>query len=356
MDQQEDQGSGPEQYRIALLEARIDSLDVLLDFLLWLHRGLSENAEIGSDPTAEILMFLDEWRLQHGREFAERRITEEQLLSHYRTIDDMLRDVDQRLNKLQPSLDQATLRSFFVDEFRIIFDSVASYVWNLKRQLGLLRADMGTVPASEVPSTGSNAAQSPERPAAYVDVFDFAEIPIDRPVDMGAFIIDHPMVMHVSEVDKLREAAYSAILERGDKEQARNYVRHVIVLRYATHTETVSGLHRLLMAITTDSPDPGPLSQSRLDFERDVERELNGIDRAVWNDMEAAAAEAAHHARSEQPHLQEHTAVTESGREEADEDEQGRQDVFDASSRAIEEALLSSSPVEEPHARGDEGP
>ncbi|KAM3552502.1 hypothetical protein MY1884_007177 [Beauveria asiatica] len=354
--QQEVLGSGPGRYRIGMLEARIGSLDVLLDFLDLLHRELSVNVEIASDPTLQILMFLDEWRLQHGRESAARRIAEEQLLSHYRTIDDMLREVDQRLEKLQPPPDQVTLRSFFVEEFRIIFDSVASHAWYLRRQLSLLRADVGTVPSSEVPSTGGNAPQPPERPLDNVDVFDFAEIPIDRPVDMGAFIIDHPMVMHESEVDKLLEVAYRAILESGDREQARNYVRHVIVLRYATHTETVSGLHRLLMAMTTNSPNPTPLSQSRLDFERDVEQEMDGIDKAVWNGMEAAAAEAAHRARSEHSHLQEHTAVTESERKEADPDEQRGHDVFDTLSQAMEEAMLSRSPVEEPRAGGDGDP
>ncbi|KAM3433982.1 hypothetical protein MY4824_005715 [Beauveria thailandica] len=378
--QQEVLGSGPGRYRIRLLEVRIRSLDVLLDFLVLLDRQLCVNVEIASDPTLEIRMFLDEWRLQQGREFLARRIAEEQLHSHYRTIDDMMREVGQRVDRLQPPPDQVTLRSFFVQEFRIIFDSVASHAWYLRRQLSRLRADVGTVPSSEVPSTGGNAPQPRERPLDNVDVFDFAEIPIDRPVDMGAFIIDHPMVMHESEVHKLLEVAYRAILERGDREQARNYVRHVIVLHYATHTETVSGLHRLLMAITTNSPNPTPLSQSRLDFERDVEREMDRIDKAVWNRMQAAVAEAAHRARSEHSHLQEHTAVTESERKEADPDEQGGHDVqehtavteserkeadpdeqgghdvFDTSSQAMEEAMLSRSPVEEPRAGGDGDP
>ncbi|PMB73665.1 hypothetical protein BM221_001089 [Beauveria bassiana] len=243
-------------------------------------------------------MFLDAWRLAQAREFKERRITEQQLLSHYRTIDDMMRDVEGSRNERQYWLDQSNLRSFYLEEYEMIFDTIASYVSNLKRQRGLLRANGATVPASEVPSTDDNAAQSPpDRPADYV--FDFAEIPINSPMDMGAFIVDHPIVMQDSEIEKLRAAAYLAILERGDKEQARNYVRHILVLQYVSHAETVSGLYRLLMAITTDSPNSSPPSRFRLDFERDVEQEMDSIDTAAWNDMHTAVAEAAGWTQSE---------------------------------------------------------
>ncbi|KAM3542598.1 hypothetical protein ARSEF1564_004518 [Beauveria bassiana] len=298
MNQQDDPESRVEQYRIALLEDRIDSLEVLLEFLEWIHREVSDHVEIASDPTANIRMFLDAWRLAQAREFKERRITEQQLLSHYRTIDDMMRDVEGSRNERQYWLDQSNLRSFYLEEYEMIFDTIASYVSNLKRQRGLLRANGATVPASEVPSTDDNAAQSPpDRPADYV--FDFAEIPINSPMDMGAFIVDHPIVMQDSEIEKLRAAAYLAILERGDKEQARNYVRHILVLQYVSHAETVSGLYRLLMAITTDSPNSSPPSRFRLDFERDVEQEMDSIDTAAWNDMHTAVAEAAGWTQSE---------------------------------------------------------
>ncbi|EJP63449.1 uncharacterized protein BBA_07625 [Beauveria bassiana ARSEF 2860] len=264
-------------------------------------------------------MFLDAWRLAQAREFKDRRITEQQLLSHYRTIDDMMRDVEGSRNERQYWLNESNLRSFYLEEYEMIFDTIASYVSNLKRQRGLLRANGATVPAngatvpangatvpangatvpaSEVPSTGDNAAQSPpDRPADYV--FDFADIPINSPMDMGAFIVDHPIVMQDSEIEKLRAAAYLAILERGDKEQARNYVRHILVLQYVSHAETVSGLYRLLMAITTDSPNSSPPSRFRLDFERDVEQEMDNIDTAAWNDMHTAVAEAAGWTQSE---------------------------------------------------------
>ncbi|KAM3512386.1 hypothetical protein MY11210_003952 [Beauveria gryllotalpidicola] len=342
-------GSGRERYQLVLLQSRIDGLDVLLDFLVQLDKGLSENVETESDLDVDIRMIMYNWRLQHGRKLTQKRITQEQLLCHYRTVNDMLRDVYRRKRAQRPRLDNETLRSFFLAEFRNMYGNVASYVCSLRRRVNLMKARIGNLAASEAPSTGGNAAQS-ERPADHFDVFDFAAIPFDRTAEMKAYIANYPNAMHESEIDKLRDAAFHAIFERGDKEQARDYVRHAVALCYASHAETVDGLHRLLTGISADR------TQSRIEFERDVDWHMYRIDRAVWLAMRAEAAEAAQRARSEQPHPQEHTAVSIPEGGEADEDEQGRQDVFDASSQAMEGVLPSSSRVEEPHAGGDEGP
>lgn len=215
----------------------------------------------------------------------EKRIHDVQLRLYYKTIDAMLRNVDDGLKNLEPNPSHKVIILYYMTEFQARVTHVEEHnhrkakLKGKSHRTGLKGSQLNEPTQEKAPATETNVlfnSQS-EAPVSGTTGYalKFATIPIQSVDIMTCFITTFPQVLQESEIDGLFMAAAEILSKEKNKKVALRYVRHATVLQHARCAVSPAGLERFFKAIHTNG------AGWKAEFDEDVKSNFKKICKAV---------------------------------------------------------------------------